>query len=79
MAAMFGLGLWELLIIVLCLGAMALPLIVAVCVIAASRRPAAGTPPSNPNLAPCPDCGRLVSIHAEACPQCGHPFGPKAT
>ena len=25
-------------------------------------------------VAPCPDCGHLVSPQAEACPSCGHPF-----
>ncbi len=26
---------------------------------------------SNPNLRPCPDCGRYISIRATTCPQCG--------
>ena len=29
---------------------------------------------SNPNLEPCPDCGRSASIHATSCPHCGCPF-----
>ena len=29
---------------------------------------------SNPNLRPCPDCGRFVSLRATACPQCGCPL-----
>jgi len=28
---------------------------------------------NNPNLAPCPDCGRLISIRATTCPHCGGP------
>ena len=24
-------------------------------------------------LIPCPACGRVISVEAEACPQCGHP------
>jgi predicted amidophosphoribosyltransferase len=29
---------------------------------------------NNPNLEPCPDCGRLVSLSATTCPQCGRPL-----
>ncbi len=29
----------------------------------------------NPNLVPCPDCGRHVSRRAKACPNCGRPLG----
>jgi len=28
------------------------------------------------NLTPCPDCGRMVSRLAVACPQCGRPLTP---
>jgi RNA polymerase subunit RPABC4/transcription elongation factor Spt4 len=28
----------------------------------------------NPNLIPCADCNRMVSRHAESCPQCGRFF-----
>ena len=28
----------------------------------------------NPNLVPCPDCGRHVSRLAKACPNCGRPL-----
>jgi ABC-type glycerol-3-phosphate transport system permease component len=28
----------------------------------------------NPNLAPCPDCQKLISIHAPMCPHCGRPM-----
>ncbi|HZI20086.1 MAG TPA: TM2 domain-containing protein [Pyrinomonadaceae bacterium] len=34
----------------------------------------APTPPRTRNLAPCPDCGRMVSTAAFACPSCGRPF-----
>ena len=33
----------------------------------------------NPNLTPCPDCGRQVSRSAEACPGCGRPMTPQGT
>lgn len=26
----------------------------------------------NPNLFPCPDCGKEISVHAKICPQCGN-------
>ena len=29
---------------------------------------------ANPNLFPCPDCGRACSKAAAVCPQCGRPF-----
>ena len=29
---------------------------------------------NNPNLKPCPDCGRSVSLRAKTCPQCGGPL-----
>jgi predicted RNA-binding Zn-ribbon protein involved in translation (DUF1610 family) len=29
---------------------------------------------ANPNLFPCPDCGRQVSRLAKSCPNCGRPF-----
>ena len=35
-----------------------------------SRKPSG----SNPNLKPCPDCGRFVSLRATTCPQCGCPL-----
>lgn len=32
---------------------------------------------SNPNLAPCPDCGRAISVRALVCPHCGGPVQGK--
>ena len=32
-----------------------------------------------PNLAPCPDCGNLVSMYATSCPRCGRPLNPLKT
>lgn len=29
--------------------------------------------PPNPRLHPCPDCGRMISVRAAACPACGCP------
>ena len=33
----------------------------------------------NPNLIPCPDCGRHISRSAVACPGCGRPMTPQDT
>jgi hypothetical protein len=33
---------------------------------------------TNPNLFPCPDCGRECSVAALSCPNCGKPF-PRET
>ncbi len=32
---------------------------------------------NNPNLFPCPDCGRYVSRLAPSCPQCGRALTPQ--
>jgi TM2 domain-containing membrane protein YozV len=34
---------------------------------------------TNPNLFPCPDCGRSCSTSAPSCPQCGRPFSARHT
>lgn len=35
------------------------------------------TPQNTPtNLAPCPDCGHMVSLYATSCPNCGRPLKP---
>ena len=39
-------------------------------VVTMNRKPSG----NNPNLTPCPDCGRFVSLRATACPQCGCPL-----
>ena len=50
------------------------PLAIAVAVVLAlTSRSRADA--SNPNLTPCPDCHRYVSIHASSCPNCGCPLG----
>jgi hypothetical protein len=38
--------------------------------------PPVAQPGSNPNLTPCPDCGRMLSKLAPSCPQCGRPTKP---
>ena len=67
---MFGLSPLELMIVgLVCPGLLGAGVIVAV-LFAVRRNPA----PSNPNLLPCPDCGRLLSRQAITCPQCGRPM-----
>lgn len=69
---MFGLNPTELLIVgfvaLLMLGG-----VVAVVIILVNSQSRSSTP-SNPNLTPCPDCGRFVSRLAISCPQCGRPL-----
>ncbi len=71
MLAFFGMpGPLELLIIgfiVLVPAAIVVAVIVAM---SHSRNP----PARNPNLEPCSDCGRQVSLRATTCPQCGRPL-----
>ncbi len=45
--------------------------VVVVVVLSTSKRPST---PANPNLFPCPDCGRQVSRMATSCPNCGRPL-----
>ena len=37
------------------------------------HRPAPPEPPAGGALGRCPDCGGIVSLHADACPHCGRP------
>lgn len=70
MAAMFGVGMFELIFVFGILGGMAAAIVAVV--FAATRRPG-GTPVNNPNLHPCPDCGHFISVRAATCPHCGGP------
>lgn len=68
----------EMLIIgVLCLGVPAVAVVIVVFALAQSKR-AGVNPAQNPNLVPCPDCGRFVSRLAPNCPQCGRPLTPRS-
>jgi hypothetical protein len=40
-------------------------------------RAAGSRQPHGPNLQPCPDCGKPVSVRATACPHCGGPVTGK--
>ena len=59
-------------IIIAALVAAVVTVILVLVVYATSR--ADSTSQNNPNLAPCPDCGRQVSIRATTCPHCGGPI-----
>jgi hypothetical protein len=64
----------ELLIVgLMCLGIFG-GIVVLAAVLSVRKSP---RPPPNPNLYPCPDCGRHVSHLAPTCPQCGRPLAPK--
>ena len=72
---MVGIGLWELVII---LGVLALLVggVVVVIVVALTTAKRQGGS-VNPDLFPCPDCGRHVSRLAASCPNCGRPLASK--
>ena len=69
-------GIPELLIIglILVVVVAVLMAIVFSIVILSRRRPG-----GNHNLKPCPDCGRLLSLRATACPHCGCPLQKQET
>lgn len=69
---MFGIGLQELIVLLVVLGmTVALPVIVIVGVVMLVRRSNRHTAMQNPNIDKCRDCGGMVSVHAHACPHCG--------
>ncbi len=71
---MFGISPVELLVIG-AIGLLFLAPAVVVVAILVNKGQRSSNARSNPNLAPCPDCGRLVSRQAVSCPQCGRPLG----
>ena len=67
-----GLGIMELVIILAVLGLLVtIPVAIVVVIVAkgSSQR-------DHPNLHPCPDCGRVISVRAVTCPGCGAPVEP---
>jgi len=70
-----GVGPMEIILGLLCLGSLA-AIVVLVVVLSTSRKGRGGAA-VNPNLYPCPDCGRFVSRQAPDCPQCGRPLTPQ--
>jgi hypothetical protein len=72
MLAFFSVGPLELLIVLAVLGLLVGGVVVVVVVILAASKKKDG--PANPNLFPCPDCGRRVSRLAKSCPNCGRPL-----
>jgi hypothetical protein len=70
---MFNIGAIELVLVFGMLG-FALALVTVVVVLSAKR--SGGPSTDNPNLRPCPDCGRSISVRAAMCPHCGAPVRP---
>jgi hypothetical protein len=58
-------------VLLLILGAIVAGAVIAV--VFAVIRQSGARPSDNPNLAPCPDCGRYISVRAATCPLCGAP------
>jgi len=70
--AFFGMPGWiEIILGLMCLGV--LGGFFAVVIVLTTKKAS-----ENPNLAPCPDCGRQISRLAETCPHCGRPLSPKS-
>ena len=74
--AFFAPGPLELLLIGLACVVPVVAVVAIVIVLAASKKSGPSSA-DNPNLYPCPDCGRMVSRQAPACPQCGKPLVPE--
>ena len=70
MFALFVPGILELLIIACVLG---IPILVMAVILVTNRQSRAQYT-QNPNLRPCSDCGRYVSVRASTCPGCGGPL-----
>ena len=68
MFALFGIGIFELLLILLVL-AMGVGSIVVALVVAG----VIGKSKQKQNLIQCPDCQRMISPSAKVCPHCGRP------
>ncbi len=62
----------ALLVIVGLVGLVVVSGVIAVVVVLTTSKRQSGT--ANPNLFPCPDCGRQVSRLAKSCPNCGRPL-----
>lgn len=63
-------GIMEIIIVLGVVGFVAIAaLLIVVAVAVTTRRSYAG--PSNPDAAPCPKCGALVSLSKSDCPACG--------
>lgn len=73
MIAVFSLGIVEIFILITMAGLLLIvPVVLGIALVKMSKRPP--NPDTNPNVAPCPHCNELVSIHAPTCPRCGRPL-----
>ncbi len=63
------------LLLLLCVGLLGVAILAGVLVLLSKK--ARSERARNPNLTPCPDCGRYVSRIAPDCPQCGRPLTPQ--
>ncbi|MFV1968363.1 MAG: hypothetical protein ACC628_23300 [Pirellulaceae bacterium] len=73
-AVFFGVpGPLEVLIVgLLFIVVLVVPIAVLVTLLVANRRNR-NAQTENPNLQPCPDCDRYISVRAASCPHCGAP------
>jgi hypothetical protein len=52
------------------------PVLIVLLCVSSNRRNSGIHDFNNPNLTPCPDCGKYVSRLAVSCPNCGRPLKP---
>ncbi len=64
----------SILFILLVLAGLGLLVVLVTVVATLAARRSGNYQGGNPNLCPCPDCGRLISIRASVCPHCGGPI-----
>lgn len=69
---MFGIGIQEMLILLILLGLMVAPVVGVIIVVFAVQRSRRNGIAAD--LRPCPDCGGTVSVYAPGCPHCGKAF-----
>ena len=75
---MIGIGVLELLIILVLLGAGVGLVALIVFLVMRAQRGGQPNPANHPNLVPCHDCGQQISMNATKCPHCGGPVTAKS-
>lgn len=74
---MFGIGIHEIIILLVILGMMAAPVMIVIAIIFYVWRSQSKVAASNTDLSRCRDCGGTVLQRAMNCPHCGHPMAAR--
>lgn len=69
----FSLFHWLILLVIAGL-IIGVPVVIVLLCLSASRKTGGMQGFDNPNLTPCPDCGKYISRQAATCPDCGRPL-----